>query len=136
MDNGFAVAADLYRYYDVETGQMKPIINSVNALSELVVEFELDVPYAPFEALLCFIGSSILNPTTTPPYDLIDVNSGTLIGTGPFKFEYFNPGNEVSLRAYENYRHGKADIDHLVFKLYGDANEFKVHQAIILISLK
>jgi peptide/nickel transport system substrate-binding protein len=123
MDNGYAVAADLYRYYDVETDQMKPIINSVEALSQYVVEFELDVPYAPFESLLCFIGSSILNPITTPPLDLIDVNSGTLIGTGPFVFEYFDPGNEVSLRAYENYRYGKADIDHLVFKYYGDATE-------------
>ncbi len=123
MDNGYAAAADLYRYYDHETDQMKPIINSVNALSELLVEFELDVPYGLFETLLCFIGSSILSPISTPPFALIDVNSGTVIGTGPFQFEYFDPGIEVSLRAYENYRKGKADIDHLVFKYYGDANE-------------
>jgi peptide/nickel transport system substrate-binding protein len=123
MDNGYAAAADLYRYYDHETDQMKPIINSVNALSELLVEFELDVPYGLFETLLCFVGSSILSPISTPPFALIDVNSGTVIGTGPFEFEYFDPGIEVSLRAYENYRKGKADIDHLVFKYYGDANE-------------
>ena len=112
MDHGMAVAGDLYKYYDLETDEMKPIINSVNVIDEYKVEFVLDSSYGLFETLLSFEGSFILSPTATPPEDYIDLYSSPLVGTGPFVYEYYD-GVEVSFRAFENYRDGKADIDHL-----------------------
>jgi ABC-type transport system substrate-binding protein len=123
MDVGYSIAAELYRYYDHETDQMKPLIYNVEVLSDYIVEFELDITYGLFESLLCFVGSYILSPSSTPQWDLIDTYSGTLVGTGPFTFEYYDPDVEVSFRAYENYWKGEPDIDHLVFKFLENSNE-------------
>jgi len=113
----------LYRYYDPETDEMKPIINNVNVMGEFTVEFELDCPYGLFETLLSFESSFILAPSLTPPTEYIDKHSGPFIGTGPFVFEYYDHDVEVSLRAFENYWNGKASIDHLKFVYIEDIDE-------------
>jgi len=122
MDNGMAAAGDLYRYYDYETDEMKPIINNVNIINDYLVEFELDTFYSPLETLLCFESSFILSPTLTPPDFAIDPST-ELIGTGPFVFEYFDPGVEVSFKAFESYWNGRAIIDDLKFRNITDPNE-------------
>ncbi len=123
MENGMLKTDALYRYYDSETDEMKPIINNVNVMGELTVEFELDCPYGLFETLLSFESSFILAPSLTPPTEYIDMHSGPFIGTGPFVFEYYDPDVEVSLRAFENYWNGKASIDHLKFIYITDMDE-------------
>ena len=123
MDNGMAKAGSLYMYYDYETDEMRPIINNVYVIDKDTVEFEVNGAYGILEPLLAFEAAFILSPTSTPPTEYIDKHSGLLIGTGPFVYEYYTPDVEVSFRAFENYRDGKASIDHLKFCYIDDENE-------------
>ena len=122
MDSGMLSTENLYKYYDYMTDEMKPIINTVNVISEYVVEFELNIQYGLFETLLAFEGSFVLSPTSTPLEDIIDVYSGPIIGTGPFVFEYYDD-METSFRAFDNYWNGRPEIDHLLFEYIYNGDE-------------
>jgi len=89
MDNGWAKAGSLYRYYDYETDEIRPIINTVTAKNDLTVEFEVNGAFGILEPLLAFEAAFILSPTATPPTEYIDKHSGLLVGTGPFVQIYF-----------------------------------------------
>ncbi|MFX0007132.1 MAG: ABC transporter substrate-binding protein [Candidatus Hermodarchaeota archaeon] len=100
----------------------KPVINSTNILNEYEIEFKLNRIFAPFEALLCFSGSGIMSPDSTPGEDYIDLMTGDLVGTGPFIYDLY-VGNEVSFHKYENYWDGPANIDELTFSITPDATQ-------------
>jgi len=95
-----------------------PIINLTEVFNEYAVRFVLNRPYGPFKALLCFSGSYILSPLSTPATDYINPNTDDLVGTGPFVFDGIIPNEEVNLSAYEYYWRGKANIDQIIFKYY------------------
>lgn len=100
-----------------------PIIKEIEVLGEHKVKFILNRPMAAFEALLSFSGSAILSPSSTPRFEYIDVNYGELVGTGPFVYENYDSGNEIIYSAWENYYHGKAEIDKLIYRIIPDINE-------------
>ena len=99
-----------------------PIVKEVRINSAYNVTFILNGPYAPFEALLCFSGSYILSPFSTPVTEYIDTNTGDLVGTGPFVYDYYVNNFEVSFHAFDNYWRGKASIDILVFSIISNSN--------------
>ncbi|MFW9829768.1 MAG: ABC transporter substrate-binding protein, partial [Candidatus Thorarchaeota archaeon] len=101
----------------------KPVINSTNIINEYEVEFKLNRIFAPFEALLCFSGSSIMSPASTPPEDYIDLMTGDLVGTGPFVYDEYIDDTEVNFHKYENYWNGPANIDELTFIITSDATQ-------------
>ncbi|MFW9968792.1 MAG: ABC transporter substrate-binding protein [Candidatus Odinarchaeota archaeon] len=123
LDNDMAVAGYLFTYYDEDSGEMKPIINNVNVLGEYVVEFELNIAFGLLETLLSLEGAFIVSPTSTPLTDVIDRYSGALIGTGPFQIEGYDPDNEISFRAFDNYWNSRANIDRLIFRYNYNADE-------------
>lgn len=100
-----------------------PIINSIEFEDSVddTVKFVLNRPYVPFEALLCFSGSGIMSPTSTPPEDYIDT-AGDLVGTGPFVIDEYI-GNEVGFHAWEDYWEVAPNIDELTFLIISDPTQ-------------
>lgn len=99
-----------------------PIINKVEIVDDYTVKFVLNKQFAPFEALLCFSGSGIMSPASTPRYNYIDTATGDLVGTGPFVYNNYEVDVEVTMHAYENYWAGAAYIDELTFSIIPDIN--------------
>ncbi|MFX1417891.1 MAG: ABC transporter substrate-binding protein [Promethearchaeota archaeon] len=122
VENNLTEFSNLYKFYDKDDEVEKLIINRTEILGGDIVKFVLNDIYTPFESLLTFTGSSILSPTSTPPSTFIDINSGYIVGTGPFVYEGYNPGIQVNFHAYDNYREGRADIDRMNFTIISDAD--------------
>ncbi len=64
------------------------IINQTVIVDDLHVSFELNFPYAPFQSLLCFSGSYIVDKSTTNIDSILtfaNINNNTAIGAGPYK---------------------------------------------------
>ncbi|MHA1985460.1 MAG: NosD domain-containing protein [Promethearchaeota archaeon] len=120
INNSMAIANYLYEYYDPDTEVTYPIINETVIIDEYTIRFELNKPYGPFEALLCFPASYILSPTSTPQFNLIDTITGDLVGTGPFVFDHYLPDEEVLFHAFEDYWAGRANITILKFAVISD----------------
>ena len=99
-----------------------PIVNDVTINSEYNVTFLLNRPYIPFEALLCFEGSYILSPTSTPADRYLETATDDLVGTGPFVYDSTEAAVEVLMHAYEDYYLGEAPIKNVVYSEITDAN--------------
>ncbi len=90
----FRINADPFRHLDyvdlswVPEEEFVDIVNKTVDVSRYKVRFELNIPYSPFVHLLASPGTYILSPTAHEgDYDrIIDFDSDTLIGTGPFRF--------------------------------------------------
>ncbi|MFW9901707.1 MAG: ABC transporter substrate-binding protein [Candidatus Thorarchaeota archaeon] len=102
----------------------KFLINQTQVLGEYTVRFVLNSPYVPFMSLLSSWTSFILSPTSTPEDRFIN-NNETLVGTGPFiydfcAFEFVESVNEttpvnVTYSANPHYWGGPPNIDKLIF---------------------
>ncbi len=97
-----------------------PIINKTEIVNDYTIKFVLNRPFMPFISLLCFSGSYILSPSSTPSDENIDLAAGDLIGTGPFIYDNYIPGSGVNFHAFENYWRGKPSIDILNFTIIYD----------------
>jgi peptide/nickel transport system substrate-binding protein len=132
MDLHLAKAHELYEYYDpdllvnvttMEYGGFVKIINATNVVDADTVEFVLNTPgpYGPFEATLCFNAAYILSPTATPLTEVLDTATGDLVGTGPFTYEGYEAGVEVTFKAWDYYYRPRAKIDTLIYSVINDA---------------
>lgn len=98
-----------------------PIVSSVLKNSEYSVTFVLNSPYVAFESLLCFEGSYMLSPISTPGAGYIDTVTGDLVGTGPFVYDNYIEDVEVNFHAFDNYWNGKANINTMKYEIINDA---------------
>ena len=110
--------AELYEFPDGT-----PIVSNVTKNGDYNITFNLAAPFLPFKALLCFSASYILSPLSTPATAYIDKVTGDLVGTGPFFYDTYNIGANVTFHAYENYWQGKASIEEMIFKIIPDCIE-------------
>ncbi len=115
FENGLSNIKSLYAFSD---GTI--ILNRTEIVDTDTIKFVLNRPFGAFQALLCFSGSYILSPTSTPATTLIDTATGDLVGTGPFVYDTYNVGTNVTFHAFENYWRGKASIEEMVFKIISD----------------
>jgi len=122
INNSMAAAASLYQYFDPDFGNTFSIINDTVIIDEYTIRFELNKPYGPFEAILCFPGSYILSPISTPQFEQINITTGDLVGTGPFVYDHYITDDEVKFHAFENYWAGRANITILKFSIIPDYN--------------
>jgi ABC-type transport system substrate-binding protein len=99
----------LYRPLENLYPSTPDVIKGVEVLSTYQVKFALNYPFAPFEPLLCFAGSSILSIASTPFDRVLETVADSLIGTGPFRFIDYET-NRIIFKAYEGYWQGPADI--------------------------
>ncbi|MFW9829798.1 MAG: ABC transporter substrate-binding protein [Candidatus Thorarchaeota archaeon] len=91
----------VHSLYEFPNGD--PVFKSIVASDADTVVFTLTAPYAPILDAMCYISCGILSPETTPATKIIDLNSGEIVGTGPFKFEYYIPGTELRLIDFWEY---------------------------------
>jgi peptide/nickel transport system substrate-binding protein len=98
---------------------MEPIINQTVIVDEFTIKFVLNGPYAPFRALLCFTGSMILSPKSTPADDYLSL-SDILVGTGPFKYVEYVADDHVKFTAFEEYYRGPAAIKTMIWNVIED----------------
>lgn len=118
MDSGSMYNDYVYRFTDGT-----PIISSVEILYTYKVIFHLNRPFAGFESLLCFTGSAILSPSSTPATEIMEPHSHTLVGTGPFVLNTYVEGIGISFTSFDNYWNGVASIDELWYLFIEDIAE-------------
>lgn len=117
--NAEAVKATFDRLLDPNTGSPQrekfAMITEVKVVDDYTVQLLLAYPYAPLLSILASQEGSILSPKA------LAENPGKLaehpIGTGPFVFEAWKSGQEISLKKNENYWGKKPNIDRVVFKV-------------------
>ena len=114
---------NIYFPYGFNTTEMNAsvgygyIINKTVIVDELHVSFHLNFPYSPFQSLLCFSGSYIVDESTTNTDTFIefgDINNGTAIGTGPYKVTEHSSYN-CKFEYWEDYYRGVPAIKEIIF---------------------
>ncbi len=121
MNNGLAKAHALFEYYDVSSESFQHLVNYTEVIDDYILKFVCNTHYSPFEALLCFNGAYMLSPTSTPAIELIDTNTGDLVGTGPFVYDDYKVAIEVKFHAWDYYWGPRTKIDKLIFSVMYDA---------------
>lgn len=110
------VVATVARIQDKATGSSArvnfEIVESMRAVDKLTVEFTLKVPYSGFAELFGERQARIV------PRDAIDTLASKPIGTGPFEFVSFTPGDRVVLKKNANYfTEGQPKLDEVVIRI-------------------
>ncbi len=119
--------SQFHELYELPDG--RPIVSSITKNNDYNVTFVLNDPYVPFEALLCFSGSYMLSPSSTPATAYIDIATGDLVGTGPFVYDNYTLNVEVNFHAFDNYWKGKANITAMRFQII--SNSDALHAALL-----
>ncbi len=90
-------------------------VQKVEVVDEYTVKFILNAPYAPFLANLAMsLAAPIVSPAAVQKYGADFIKNP--VGTGPFKFVKWEPGQQIVLERNEEYWGQKPAIDKLVFK--------------------
>jgi peptide/nickel transport system substrate-binding protein len=103
-------------------------INHTEVIDVFTIRFVLNQPYVPLKDLLLLWNSYILSPTSTPEDQFIDIETGKLIGTGPFILDSYELNYESEIIKAEflvnPYYWGiKPKIDNITFIVITDEIE-------------
>ena len=91
----------------------KETVSGLRAPQPLVLEIELVEPFTPFLSILAMSNAKVV------PREAIGTGFGTSpIGTGPFRFSDWRPGEEVVLSANPDYFAGRPHLDQVNFQIY------------------
>jgi peptide/nickel transport system substrate-binding protein len=96
-------------------------ILSIEKVDALTVRISIERSYAPFLADLAMFPVSIVSPTAVRRWGADFVRHP--VGTGPFRFVEWSPGERVTLEANPYYWDGAPKIEHLVFVNIRDARQ-------------
>jgi len=80
----------------------------------------LNKPYGVFIPLLSYEACSILHPNTTPATTYLELGADTLVGTGPFKYIHYKPGEELKVERWNLYRGPNTFWDEILWIFYPD----------------
>lgn len=117
--NAEAVKATIDRLLDPNTASPSrakfTMIKEVKIIDDYTVQFLLEYPFAPLLSNLASNEGSMISPKALAenPEKLTEVP----VGTGPFVFEAWKTGQEISLKKNEKYWGDKPKIDRVVFKV-------------------
>jgi peptide/nickel transport system substrate-binding protein len=93
-------------------GPIRPILEGVTevvAIDDVTVQFKSDTPLGPLPNNLALLGIAPAQKINAPDYHTKPV------GTGPFKFDSFKPGQQLLLTANNEYWKGAPGVERLVF---------------------
>jgi peptide/nickel transport system substrate-binding protein len=110
------VLATIKRILDPATGSVTRVnfqlIDKMDAPDDHTTRFELKIPYAGFADLFSDRQARIV------PRDKLDTLATSPIGTGPFKFKLFNPGDRIELvRNPDYYVSGTPKLDSVTLRI-------------------
>ncbi|WP_391118374.1 ABC transporter substrate-binding protein [Psychrobacillus sp. L3] len=88
-------------------------VDTINVLDEYTVEIKTKYPYGAFLASLSHTNAAIVSPTADQKQDLMKEP----VGTGPFKFVSWTPGDQIVLEANEEYWGGAPELKKVVYKV-------------------
>jgi len=88
-------------------------VDVITVIDENTVEIKTKYPYGAFLAALSHSNASIVSPTADQKQDLMKEP----VGTGPYKFVSWTPGDQVELEANEEYWDGAPAVKNVVFKV-------------------
>jgi peptide/nickel transport system substrate-binding protein len=96
-----------------------PLFNRTWIIDEYTLNITLNYETGFLFPLLAYHGLSFVSPESTPANDyVVSTEFESLIGTGPFKYQYYIGDLEVRLVANEDYWRGAPKLDGVVFVLY------------------
>ena len=87
------------------------IVNETQIVDEYSVRFVLNEPFVPFLQLLTHTITSILSPKSTPANKTINIETETLVGTGPFTYDGYESHNNITLTPNPHYWGKKPNIN-------------------------
>jgi peptide/nickel transport system substrate-binding protein len=96
-------------------------IRRVRAVAPLRVQFEIDRPYAPFLAYLAMGPAAIVSPTAVKRWGT--QFSRHPVGTGPYRFVEWIPGDRITLERNIDYWDQPARIRYLVLLTMPDSRQ-------------
>jgi len=88
-------------------------VDTITVVDDYTVEIKTKYPYGPFLAALSHSNAAIVSPTADQSKDLMKEP----VGTGPFKFESWTPGDQVVLVSNPDYRDGEPALKKVIFKV-------------------
>ncbi len=117
--NATAVKKTIDRLLDPATGSPQKskigMVEEVIVVDETHVTFKLSEPYSPLLSILASNEGSIMSPK------VIDESPEQLatepVGTGPFVFESWKSGQDITLKKNEEYWGTPVKVDEVVFKV-------------------
>ena len=92
------------------------IIEKVKVLDDYTVQFVLKRSYGPFIETILFSPGGLIPSKAHFEKVGADAYASDPVGTGPFKFEEWQPGSSVRLTRNENYHRKEVKPEGLVFK--------------------
>ncbi|GAA3646641.1 ABC transporter substrate-binding protein [Microbacterium marinilacus] len=133
---GVAATESLSYYYNslfgIPGSADNPLYDSCSADDELTATVTLTRPWAGFIAALSLPAFAMQSPTALEEYAADEVG-GTEdapvyseyaeahpVGTGPFRFESWAPGDQVVLSAYDDYWGEQGQVQEVVFRVIDD----------------
>lgn len=131
--NAEVVVANFNRLLDPEVASPRlflfSMIEEVKEVDEYTVQFITEFPFAPLPAHLAHSGGAIISLEAIEK-DYAEMAAGNErgtyisqnpVGTGYFKFESWDPGNEIKLVRNDDYWGEKAKLDSVTFKVVPEA---------------
>ncbi|MBM7570043.1 glutathione ABC transporter substrate-binding protein [Aquibacillus albus] len=114
-----AVKRTFERVLDEEVASPKAglfsVIKEIKIVDDYTVQFILTEPFSPLLSILANHEGGILSPTAIDEYGR-DLGQHP-VGTGPFKFESWNPGQDITITRDEEYWGEKPKIKEVVYKV-------------------
>ncbi len=112
--NADAVVFSLTRPQMVFRDFQEQFISEIVALDPLTVQIQLKTPYAPFISTLAGTSFSIVSPVA------VQTLGENPVGTGPFKFVWWDKNDTIVLSANDTHWAGKPALDRLIFRSIPD----------------
>ncbi|GGA21680.1 MULTISPECIES: glutathione ABC transporter substrate-binding protein [Psychrobacillus] len=91
------------------------MVQEIKAVDDHTVQFILTEPYAPLLSILAGHESGIISPKAIERFGKELINEP--VGTGPFRFEHWKPGQEIVLVRNEEYWGSASKLAKVIFKV-------------------
>lgn len=100
--------------------KITPIMQSISIIGNYNITITLNAPYGPLLNTLSYINAGMISPTAHKEEEkrFIDHLTGTPIGTGPFKYDYYKPEKVVILSRWEGYWRNLAHFQTLKYLIF------------------
>ncbi|UZD46163.1 glutathione ABC transporter substrate-binding protein [Peribacillus frigoritolerans] len=91
------------------------MVKEVKAVDEFTVQFILKEPFSPLLSILANHEGGIISPKTIEKYGKKVIQEPN--GTGPFAFDSWSPGQEITLTKNDSYWGDEPKVDKVIFKV-------------------